>query len=186
MRWFRLVLVLVAWAVAAGSWAQQEPAPAPKEQKTQEQSPSDEPAPEPQASVYPYNRQWHAGYADVVWGRPVPVVVPPVATWQTIWGQGIGATQIVPIYAQYQGPSGGQSRPQFQAFRPMPYWPTDTRQLGAYYIRGPWQPVPGVPGIPQLSPGSEYLSPPPILEVGIPRSFSPLGRLWRRLWHIDF
>ncbi len=160
------------------------------QQKTSKESAADKAAGEEQAAeetvaVYPYNRQWHAGYADVLWGRPVPVVVPPVATWQTVWGRGIGATQIVPIYAQYQGPSGGAPNEQFQRFRPVPYWPHDTRQLGVYYIRGPWQPVPGVPGIPP-NVQENYLSPAPVGEVGVPRSFGPIGKLWRRLWHIDY
>ncbi len=173
--------VLLAGAVAAPAQQKgnkksaQAPKAAGKKQEAAEET----------AAVYPYNRQWHAGYADVLWGRPVPVVVPPVATWQTVWGQGIGATQIVPVYAQFQGPSGGEPNEQFRRFRPVPYWPHDTRQLGAYAIRGPWQPVPGVPGIPPNMQG-EYLSPPPVGEVGIPRSFGPLGKLWRRLWHIDY
>lgn len=185
----RLVRLLTLCGVlATGSFLlaqekEQEPAPAPPRLSSEpaEQSGAEESA----VAAYPYDRQWHAGYADVLWGRPVPVVAPPVATWQTVWGQGIGATQIVPIYAQFQGPGGGEPREEFQRFRPVPYWPTDTRQLGVYYIRGPWQPVPGVPGIGPNQTG-QYLSPPPMLEVGIPRSFSPLGRWWRRLWHIDF
>ncbi|MDA7978217.1 MAG: hypothetical protein MPJ50_05540 [Pirellulales bacterium] len=86
---------------------------------------------------YPSNSQWHAGYADAAWGRPMPLVIPPNAQYQTVYGWGIGATQVVPNYAQFSGPTYGGGYwggPYHQA----PRWPWDTRQLGVYYVRGPW------------------------------------------------
>lgn len=86
---------------------------------------------------YPWNYQWHAGYSHTSWGRPMPLVVPPNAQYQTIYGWGVGATQVVPINAQFSGPqySGGYWG---GPYYPTPYYPWDTRQQGVYYVRGPW------------------------------------------------
>lgn len=89
--------------------------------------------------AYPYDGSWHAGYKQTWWGRPVALVVPPTAHYQTIWGWGVGATQIEPIQPQFEGPMNGYPHTVTGDWLPTPYWPTDTRQFGVYYIRGPWQ-----------------------------------------------
>ena len=66
---------------------------------------------------------WHGEYYEGEWGMPVAVVVPPTAENQVHYGWGVGATRVTPISHQFQ---------------PVPLWPTDTDQLGKYYIRGPW------------------------------------------------
>jgi hypothetical protein len=91
-----------------------------------------------QFNGYPYSRSWHAGYHHPLWDRPLALVVPPVSHYQTIWGWGIGATQVTPIYPQYVGPGFGLPGDFPGDYRTPPYWPWDTRQLGVYYIRGPW------------------------------------------------
>jgi hypothetical protein len=88
--------------------------------------------------MYPHDGNWHAGYRHTTWGQPLPLVVPPTAAWQTVWGRDVGATQVVPINAQYSGPYYAYPTGTGQYFYPQPYWPVDTRQLGVYYIRGPW------------------------------------------------
>ncbi len=87
-----------------------------------------------------YPESWHGNYYHLRWGRPVAIVAPSVATYQTEWGRGIGASTVTRINPQYNGPSyawtlGGQTPGRFL---PTPYWPTHTRQFGAHYIRGPW------------------------------------------------
>lgn len=87
-----------------------------------------------------YGGPWHYGYYHTMWGRPVALVVPPQANYQTNYSWGVGNTTITPIYPQYAGPTyvpvGAPSpRP---GYLPTPYWPSDTRQFGVYYIRAPW------------------------------------------------
>lgn len=87
-----------------------------------------------------YGGPWHYGYYHTMWGRPVALVVPPQANYQTNYAWGVGNTTVTPIYPQYAGPSyvpvtGASPRP---GYLPTPYWPSDTRQFGVYYIRGPW------------------------------------------------
>lgn len=87
-----------------------------------------------------YGGPWHYGYYHTMWGRPVALVVPPQANYQTNYAWGVGNTTITPIYPQYAGPSyvpvaAPSPRP---GYLPPPYWPSDTRQFGVYYIRAPW------------------------------------------------
>jgi hypothetical protein len=81
---------------------------------------------------------WHGGYYEAEWGMPLPVVVPPKAEMQVHYGWGVGATRTTPIGYQYEA---GYPIPGYYNrtwFQPVPLWPTDTDQLGKYYIRGPW------------------------------------------------
>lgn len=94
----------------------------------------------PVADGVVYGGEWHHGYYHTMWGRPVALVVPPEANYQTNYSWGVGNTTVTPIYPQYYGPSyvptvGYTPRP---GYLPTPYWPSDTRQFGVYYIRGPW------------------------------------------------
>lgn len=81
---------------------------------------------------------WHGHYYDPAWGMPVALVVPPTVQAQTTWGWGVGNTRVTGIPHQFNPgyPSPGMvDRTQF---RPALPWPSDTRQSGHYYIRGPW------------------------------------------------
>jgi hypothetical protein len=81
---------------------------------------------------------WHGDYSDAAWGMPVAVVVPPTAESQVHWGWGVGATRVTPIQHQYQRNYPGPGDYHRNGFRPTPPWPSNTDQLGDYYIRGPW------------------------------------------------
>lgn len=81
---------------------------------------------------------WHGGYYHTGWGRPVPLVVPPNASWQFQYGWGIGNTRLVRIDPQFQGPQEGYPFDSQETWHPQPFWPSDTQQFGVYYIRGPW------------------------------------------------
>ena len=81
---------------------------------------------------------WHGNYYSPAWGMPVALVVSPKVRSQTHWGWGVGNTRVVGIPHQYEPgypTPGDYDRSQF---RPTPPWPTDTKQYGVYYIRGPW------------------------------------------------
>jgi len=69
---------------------------------------------------------------------PLALVVPPNAEMQTHYGWGVGRTRTTPISHQYEP---GYAMPGYYNrawFQPVPHWPSDTDQLGVYYIRGPW------------------------------------------------
>jgi hypothetical protein len=81
---------------------------------------------------------WHGDYYEAGWGMPLALVVPPKAENQVDYGWGVGATRITPIGQQFQP---GYPMPGYYhraGFLPVPLWPSDTNQLGVYYIRGPW------------------------------------------------
>lgn len=91
------------------------------------------------AFEYPLpSASWHAGYYDPAWGLPVALVAPPNAEMQTNWGWGVGNTRISPLWHQFQRNYPGPLFYDPRTFQPIPRWPSDTEQLGVYYIRGPW------------------------------------------------
>jgi hypothetical protein len=82
------------------------------------------------------NIPWHAPYAHATWRHPVALIVPPTANMQTNYSWGVARTRMTPIYHQFARPfvppgAGGVASP-------APNWPSDTNQVGVYYIRGPW------------------------------------------------
>lgn len=92
-------------------------------------------APRRRAAEWPC---WHQPYYDAAWGMPVSVVVPPTAEFQTHWGWGVGGTRITTIHSQFQRNYPGPGTFDRRMYQPAPPWPSDTDQLGFYYIRGPW------------------------------------------------
>jgi hypothetical protein len=80
---------------------------------------------------------WDRGYAHSAYGQPVALVVPPTANLQTNWGWGVASSRVTRLEHQVRrnypgpGPWGGPGRR-------TPAWPSDTTQLGVYYVRGPW------------------------------------------------
>ncbi len=84
-------------------------------------------------------RPWHGNYRHTAYGKPVSLVVPPIANLQTHYRWGVPSATVTPIYHQfgrsYPGDVGGGYGGQF---RPTPYWPSHTDQFGVYYVRGPW------------------------------------------------
>ncbi|NQT40657.1 MAG: hypothetical protein HQ581_24400 [Planctomycetes bacterium] len=87
-----------------------------------------------QSPCYP----WHGQYYNAQWGMPLALVVPPTAEKQTNWSWGVGGTRIDPIRHQFAPAYSGPGPYNPSGFRPMPPQPSDTRQMGVYYIRGPW------------------------------------------------
>ena len=81
---------------------------------------------------------WHGQYRHTSFGKPVALVVPPIANLQTHYSWGVPSSRVTPIHHQfgrsYPGGEGGA----YSAFRPTPFWPSNTNQFGVYYVRGPW------------------------------------------------
>ncbi len=80
---------------------------------------------------------WHGAFYDVTYGAPVALVVPPTAELQTDYGWGVAGTRVSRIDHQFQRPFPGYYFDGY-GFLPTPPWPSDTRQFGVYYVRGPW------------------------------------------------
>ena len=89
---------------------------------------------------YPGTTSWDDGYYDTAWGMPLAVLVPPNARWQTNYSWGVGGTRIAPIgsHFRYEYP-GPESAYRQGSYLPAPSQPSDTRQMGDYYVRGPRQ-----------------------------------------------
>lgn len=82
---------------------------------------------------------WHGAYANVNYGAPVALVVPPTAEYQTQWGWGVGNTRVVPIRHQFEyGYPGAVMGAGGVPYPFTPAWPSDTTQFGYNYVRGPW------------------------------------------------
>src|SRR4051812_2688996 len=82
-------------------------------------------------------RPWHGHYYAVQYGQPLALVVPPTAELQTDYPGGVTSSRVSRINPQFQRPwPNGYWAP--YGFLPPPNWPSDTRQFGYYYIRGPW------------------------------------------------
>ena len=84
-------------------------------------------------------RPWHGRYYNVQYGQPLALVVPPTAELTTDYGWGVTSSRMTRIDHQFQRPWPGAYGPmQPYPFLPGAAWPSDTRQFGTYYIRGPW------------------------------------------------
>jgi hypothetical protein len=82
-------------------------------------------------------RPWHGHYYAVQYSQPLALVVPPTAELQTDYSWGVTSSRVSRINHQFQRPwPNGYWSP--YGFLPPPQWPSDTRQFGYYYIRGPW------------------------------------------------
>ena len=81
---------------------------------------------------------WNAPYYNPAWGAPVALVVPPTVCMETSLGSTVGGSHVNHVCPQFgQGYPGGSIYG--RTFQPAPVWPTDTRQMGYYYVRGPWR-----------------------------------------------
>jgi hypothetical protein len=82
-------------------------------------------------------RPWHGRWYNVQYGQPVAVVIPPTAELTTDYAWGSVASRMTRNDHQFQRPwPNGYWTP--YGFMPTPAFPSDTRQFGYYYIRGPW------------------------------------------------
>ena len=83
------------------------------------------------------HRPWHGRYYNVQYGAPLALVVPPTAELTTDYAWGSVASRMTRIDHQFQRPwPNGFYTP--YGFLPAAEWPSDTRQFGTYYVRGPW------------------------------------------------
>ena len=90
------------------------------------------------ASRYSEARPWHGPYYHTSYGVPLALVVPPNAKMMSSYGWGVTATEINPIYPQFERPFPGYIDASGALLLPTPPWPSHTDQFGVYPIRGPW------------------------------------------------
>ena len=84
-------------------------------------------------------RSWHAGYSSPAYGQPMALVVPPTASFQSVYSWGVGNTQSIPIYHQYGRPYPGAATGAHPGmYQSTPSQPWNTQQFGVYYSRAPW------------------------------------------------
>jgi hypothetical protein len=81
---------------------------------------------------------WHGYNYEAAWGMPMALVVPPTAEWTSNYSWGVGGTHVTPISSQFHRNWYGPGIYDRRGFKPAPPWPSDTNQMGDYYIRGPW------------------------------------------------
>jgi hypothetical protein len=81
---------------------------------------------------------WESGYYSAEWGMPVALVVPPTAERQMNYGWGVGNSRVTPIWHQFNRNYPGPYVYQCGMYCPRPAGPSDTLQMGVYYVRGPW------------------------------------------------
>jgi hypothetical protein len=90
-------------------------------------------------------KSWHSAWYDPAEGRPIALVVPPTAEFQTQYAWGVPSSRVAPIYHQFRRPypgpgavGGGGGAGGAGGFVPTPRWPSDTVQFGVNAVRGPW------------------------------------------------
>ena len=85
------------------------------------------------AAYYP----WNSPFYHPSWGQPVALVIPPTAELTSDYAWGVGSVQVVRNDHQFQRPYPGPGVGG-DGFAPAPVWPSHTRELGVYPVRGPW------------------------------------------------
>jgi hypothetical protein len=90
-------------------------------------------------------KSWHSAWYDPAEGRPIALVVPPTAEFQTQYAWGVPSSRVAPIYHQFRRPypgpgavGGGAGGSGAGGFLPTPRLPSDTVQFGVNAVRGPW------------------------------------------------
>lgn len=86
----------------------------------------------------PVMTTWHGQYANPNYGQPLAIVVPPNANMMRSQGWGVCGSQMVPLYNQYGTAYPGTVTGSSTRFLSRPAAPSNTRQFGYYYVRGPW------------------------------------------------
>jgi hypothetical protein len=87
--------------------------------------------------AYGAGASWNTAYYKPGWNMPLALVVPPTAETQSDYGWGVGNYRVTPIYPQFQRQPTASVYDR-RLFRPTPVWPSDTKQFGVNYVRGPW------------------------------------------------
>jgi hypothetical protein len=85
-------------------------------------------------------KSWHSAWYDPAEGRPIALVVPPTAEFQTQYSWGVPSSRVMPIYHQFRRPYPGPGAVGGAGggFLPTPNQPSDTVQFGVNAVRGPW------------------------------------------------
>ena len=87
-----------------------------------------------------FGPQWNTVYYDPAWGMPEALVVPPTVRRQTNYAWGVGGFRLNRVGAKYgfecPGPMSAYNQ---RRYLPAPPQPSDTRQFGVNYVRGPWR-----------------------------------------------
>ena len=86
-------------------------------------------------------KSWHSAWYDPAEGRPIALVVPPTAEFQTQYSWGVPSSRVAPIYHQFRRPypgPGAVGGSGAGGFLPTPNLPSDTVQFGVNAVRGPW------------------------------------------------
>ncbi len=85
-------------------------------------------------------KSWHSAWYDPAEGRPIALVVPPTAEFQTQYSWGVPSSRVAPIYHQFRRPYPGPGAVAGGGggFLPTPNQPSDTVQFGVNAVRGPW------------------------------------------------
>ena len=85
-------------------------------------------------------KSWHSAWYDPAEGRPIALVVPPTAEFQTQYSWGVPSSRVAPIYHQFRRPYPGPGAVGGAGggFLPTPNQPSDTVQFGVNAVRGPW------------------------------------------------
>ena len=86
-----------------------------------------------------HGKSWHSGWYSPSEGRPIALVVPPTAEFQSQYSWGVPSSRVMPLYHQFHRPYPGPGAvPGGSPFRPTPNIPSDTVQFGVNSVRGPW------------------------------------------------
>ncbi|MFM9026101.1 MAG: hypothetical protein ACKON7_12320 [Planctomycetaceae bacterium] len=82
----------------------------------------------------------HSTWYDPAEGRPIALVVPPTAEFQSQYAWGVPSSRVAPIYHQFRRPYPGPGGVAGSGggFLPTPNQPSDTVQFGVNAVRGPW------------------------------------------------
>ena len=85
-------------------------------------------------------KSWHSTWYDPAEGRPIALVVPPTAEFQSQYAWGVPSSRVAPIYHQFRRPYPGPGGVAGSGggFLPTPNQPSDTVQFGVNAVRGPW------------------------------------------------
>jgi len=81
---------------------------------------------------------WHGHYYNPVYGMPIAIVVPPNANTMRSQGWGVASSQMMPLRSQYGTAYPGTVTRSLTRFHSRAAFPSNTRQFGYYYVRGPW------------------------------------------------
>ena len=84
------------------------------------------------------SRPWHQGYGHWRYNQPTALVVPANASYQMVYGWGVGANRSLPIHHQFGRATGGITGGGPGSGLQTPFHPSHSDQIGVYGVRAPW------------------------------------------------